>query len=169
MHILHLSSLLVLVSSVLADGKASVPTIYLPAPLNHLMQQQDQQQHVTYNVIGFPDAETNTYAVEVNGELYPLQTSKDLFPLWSTRVDGVSAPSSYRYVQLNHKNKEVAREEFLRSLTDKNTTLNEFFNRETTLTTLPAIKQVYKNVHPKDDGVFDSSQIATIHLTVDPL
>ncbi|KAI9238580.1 MAG: coth protein-domain-containing protein [Podila humilis] len=137
MHILHLSSLLVLVSSVLADG--------------------------------FPDAETNTYAVEVNGELYPLQTSKDLFPLWSTRVDGVSAPSSYRYVQLNHKNKEVAREEFLRSLTDKNTTLNEFFNRETTLTTLPAIKQVYKNVHPKDDGVFDSSQIATIHLTVDPL
>ncbi|KFH66402.1 hypothetical protein MVEG_06927 [Podila verticillata NRRL 6337] len=142
MRILHLLSLLVLVSSVLAD--------------------------VTFNVIGFPDAETNTYAVEINGGLYPLQTSKDLFPLWSTSVDGVSAPSSYRYVQLDHKNEEVAREEFLRKLTDKSTTLNEFFNRETTLTTLPAIKQVYKNVHPKDDGVFDSSQIATIHLTVDP-
>ncbi|KAG0337446.1 hypothetical protein BG000_005417 [Podila horticola] len=142
MRILHLSSLLVLVSSVLAD--------------------------VTYNVIGFPDAETNTYAVEINGELYPLQTSKDLFPLWSTKVDGVSAPSSYRYVQLNHKNKVVAREKFRRSLTDKNTTPNEFFNRETTLTTLPEIKQVYKDVRPKDIGAFDSSQIATIHLTVDP-
>ncbi|KAG0010500.1 hypothetical protein BGZ81_002736 [Podila clonocystis] len=142
MRIHHLSSLLVLVSSVLAD--------------------------VTYNVIGFPDAETNTFAVEVNGELYPLQTSEDLFPLWTTKVDGVSAPSIYRYVQLNHKNKAVAREEFLRSLTDKNTTPNDFFNREATLTTLPAIKQVYKDVRPKDTGVFDSSQIATIHLTVDP-
>ncbi|KAI9239569.1 MAG: coth protein-domain-containing protein [Podila humilis] len=142
MRILHLSSLLVLISSVLAD--------------------------VTYNVIGFPDAETNTYAVEINGELYPLQTSKELFPLWSTRVDGVSTPSSYRYVQLNHKNKAVAREEFLRNLADKNTTPNEFFNRETTLTTLPAIKQVYKDVRPMDTGVFDVSQIATIHLTVDP-
>ncbi|KAG0044145.1 hypothetical protein BGZ83_010629 [Gryganskiella cystojenkinii] len=142
MHILHLSSLLLLVSSVLAD--------------------------VTYNVIGFPDAKTNTFAVEIDGELYPLQTSKDLFPLWSATVDSVSAPSSYRYVQLNHKNKEVAREEFLRDLTDKNITPNEFFNRETTLTTLPALKQVYKDVRPKDAGAFDSSQIATIHLTVDP-
>jgi len=123
---------------------------------------------VTYNVIGFPDNEANTYAVEINGELYPLQTSEDSFPLWSTEVDGVSAPSSYRYVQLNHKNKVVAREEFLRNLTDKNATSNEFFQRETTLTTLPAIKQVYKYVLPKDLGVFDSSQVATIHLTVDP-
>ncbi|KAF9330227.1 hypothetical protein BG006_006817 [Podila minutissima] len=142
MRILRLSSLLVLVSSVLAE--------------------------VTYNVIGFPDAETNTFAVEINGELYRLQTSEDLFPLWSTKVDGVSAPSSYRYVQLDHKNKAVAREKFLRHLIDKNTTPNEFFNRETTLITLPAIKQVYKDVRPKDTGVFDSSQIATIHLTVDP-
>ncbi|KAG0082835.1 hypothetical protein BGZ93_010426 [Podila epicladia] len=142
MRIFHLSNFLVLVSSVLAD--------------------------VTYNVIGFPDAETNTYAVEIDGELYPLQTSKELFPLWSTKVDGISAPSSYRYVQLNHKNKVVAREEFLRNLIDNNATPNEFFNRETTLTTLPAIKQVYKDVRPKDTGVFDGSQIATIHLTVDP-
>ncbi|KAF9570487.1 hypothetical protein EC968_001761 [Mortierella alpina] len=142
MRILHFSSLLALISSVLAD--------------------------VTYNVIGFPDAKANTFAVEINGELHPLHSSKDLFPLWSTKVLGVSAPSTYRYVQLNHNKRIVAREEFVRSLTGRTTTPNEFFNRETTFTVLPGIKQVYKDVRPKDIGVFDGTQIATIHITVDP-
>ncbi|KAF9987658.1 hypothetical protein BGZ75_000305 [Mortierella antarctica] len=123
---------------------------------------------VTYNVIGFPDARANTFAVEVNGELHPLRSTKDSFPLWSTKVMGVSAPSSYRYVQLNHNKRVVAREEFVRSLTGRTTTPNEFFNRENTFTVLPGIKQVYKDVRPKDIGVFDGTQIATIHLTMDP-
>ncbi|KAF8949549.1 hypothetical protein BGZ52_005648, partial [Haplosporangium bisporale] len=122
----------------------------------------------TYNVIGFLDAPTNTYAVEINDQLYPLQTSKASFPLWSAKIAEVSAPSSYRYVQLNHKNEAVAREKFQRHLTDKDTTPNEFFNREDTITILPSIKQVYKNVRPKYSGVLDSSQIATIELTADP-
>lgn len=123
---------------------------------------------VTYNVIGFLDAATNTYAVEINEKLYPLRTSKASFPLWSVKVAGVSAPSSYRYVQLNHKNKPVVREKFLRHLTNKNTTPNEFFNRQVTITTLPSIRQVYKDVRPKYSEALDSSQIATIHITADP-
>jgi len=123
---------------------------------------------VTFNVIAFPDAVTSTYAVEINKKLYPLQTSKASFPLWSAKVAGDFALSSYRYVQLNHRNKAVAREGFMRQLTNADSTPNEFFNRQATITTLPSIKQVYKDVRPKSGGAFDSSQIATIHFTVDP-
>ncbi|KAF9375936.1 hypothetical protein CPB97_011145 [Podila verticillata] len=142
MRILLLLGLLVLASSVLAD--------------------------VTFNVIGFLDDETNTYAVEINKKLYPLRTSKASFPLWSAEVADVSAPSSYRYVQLNHKKEAVAREKFLRHLTNEDTTPYEFFNRQTTITTLPSIEQVYEDVRPEYSGALDSSQIATIQLTADP-
>ncbi|KAK3840983.1 MAG: coth protein-domain-containing protein [Linnemannia gamsii] len=125
---------------------------------------------VTYSVIGFPDAKTNTYAVEIDKEMYNLQTSEATFPLWSANVADVSASSGYRYVQLNNKDDVVVREKFLRHFTnnDATATLNEFFNRQTTITTLPSIKQVYKDTRPKPSKAFDSSQIATIHLTADP-
>ncbi|KAG0314631.1 hypothetical protein BGZ97_009087 [Linnemannia gamsii] len=125
---------------------------------------------VTYSVIGFPDDKSNTYAVEINKELYPLKTSEDTFPLWSANVAGVSATSGYRYVQLNKKHKVVAREKFLREFSNKDATatLNEFFNRQNTITTLPSIKQVYEDVRPEPSKAFDSTQIATIHLTTDP-
>ncbi|KAG0361148.1 hypothetical protein BGX24_005389 [Mortierella sp. AD032] len=125
---------------------------------------------VTYSVIGFPDATTNTYAVEIDKEMYTLQTSEATFPLWSANVAGVSALSGYRYVQLNNKDDVVVREKFLRHFTnnDATATLNEFFNRQNTITTLPSIKQVYEDTRPKSSRAFDSSQIATIHLKVDP-
>jgi len=44
MRILHLSSLLVLVSSILADGKAPAPLNYLSLEMNYLMRQRDWQQ-----------------------------------------------------------------------------------------------------------------------------
>ncbi|KAG0310077.1 hypothetical protein BGZ99_000683 [Dissophora globulifera] len=123
---------------------------------------------VTCNVIGFPDILNGTYAVEINEKLYPLTTSKASFPLWSAKIPGITAPSSYRYVQLNHKNNVVAREKFLRHLTNKPATLNEFFNRQDTILTVPSIKQVYSDVRPKNSKPIDSSQIATIHITADP-
>ncbi|KAG0086698.1 hypothetical protein BGZ93_000675 [Podila epicladia] len=125
---------------------------------------------VTYNLVAFPDALKNQYAVEIDKKLYPLQTSDDTFPLWSANVAGASASSSYRYVQLDNDNDVVVREKFLRyfSNNDATATPNEFFNRQTTITTLPVIKQVYKDIRPKPSKAFDSSQIATIHLTADP-
>ncbi|KAG0293023.1 hypothetical protein BGZ97_005444, partial [Linnemannia gamsii] len=133
MHIVFISGLLALASSAFSD--------------------------VTYSVIGFPDATTNTYAVEIDKEMYTLQTSEATFPLWSASVAG-----------LNNKDDVVVREKFLRHFTNNNATatLNEFFNRQTTITTLPSIKQVYEDTRPKSSRAFDSSQIATIHLKVDP-
>ncbi|KAF9309055.1 hypothetical protein BG003_010274 [Podila horticola] len=124
---------------------------------------------VTFNVIGFPDDKTNTYAVEVNEKLYPLKTSKDTFPLWSANVADASASAGYRYVQLNKKKGVVSREEFQRNFIDQDATatLNEFYNRQTTFTTLPEINQVYEDVRPEPSVAFDSSQIGTIHLTTD--
>ncbi|KAG0091953.1 hypothetical protein BGZ92_011216 [Podila epicladia] len=143
MRIISLSCLLALTSSVFAD--------------------------VTFNVIGFPDDKANTFAVEINKKLYPLKTSKDTFPLWSANVADASASDSYRYVQLNKKKGVVSREEFQRQLDDEaaTATLNEFFNRQTTVTALPEIKQIYDDIRPTPSEAFDSSQIATIHLTTD--
>ncbi|KAG0361026.1 hypothetical protein BG005_009368 [Podila minutissima] len=125
---------------------------------------------VTYNVVAFPDASTNRYAVEIDKKFHALRTSEATFPLWSANVAGVSTSSSYRYVQLNSDNIIISREKFQRQFSNKDATAtpNEFFNRQTTITTLPAIKQVYKDIRPEPSKAFDSSQIATIHLTADP-
>ncbi|KAG0224209.1 hypothetical protein BGW42_005288 [Actinomortierella wolfii] len=125
---------------------------------------------VTYNVVAFPDIGSNTFAVEVDKKLYPLHTSADIFPLWTAKVAGVTAASGYRYVQLNKKKKVVEREEFERHIADKDATatLNEFFNREYTITNLPPMKQIYEDVRPEPSKAFNSSQIGTIHLTTQP-
>ncbi|KAG0233586.1 hypothetical protein BGW42_007335 [Actinomortierella wolfii] len=124
---------------------------------------------VTYNVIGFPDAEGNSFAVEVNKKLYPLQTTKNTFPLWSAKVPGASTSSKYRYVQLAGKDKVVKKESFERSFTSKDSsTWNEFFGRKTTFTKLPSLPQVYDKILPKPSKAFDNTQIGTIHLTADP-
>ncbi|KAG0080522.1 hypothetical protein BGZ92_000622 [Podila epicladia] len=111
----------------------------------------------------------NSFAVEINKKLYPLRTSKTAFPLWSGAVTGASASSSYRYVEINNKGTVVISETFLRSLENAglSATLNEYFDRKTAITRLPAIKQVFKDIRPKPSKAFDDSQIATIHLTVD--
>ncbi|KAF9953104.1 hypothetical protein BGZ70_000359 [Mortierella alpina] len=125
---------------------------------------------VTYTVVGFPDVATNSFAVEINKKRYPLQTSEAMLPLWSAQIANVSASSGYRYVQLDRLNRVIAREKFLRHFADKDATatVNEFFNRPTTITTLPPIKQVYEDIRPEPSKAFDISQIATIHLTADP-
>ncbi|KAF9997388.1 hypothetical protein BGZ65_007032, partial [Modicella reniformis] len=124
---------------------------------------------VTYNVIGFPGATDNSFAVEIDKKLYPLRTSKTAHPLWSGVVTGASASSSYRYVELNKNGDVVKSEKSLRSLENASAsaTLNEFFDRKTTINKLPTIKQVYKDIRPSPSKAFDNSQIATIHLTVD--
>ncbi|KAG0295162.1 hypothetical protein BGZ96_012450 [Linnemannia gamsii] len=124
---------------------------------------------VTFNVIGFPGAKDNSFAVEIDKKLYPLRTSKTAFPLWSAVVADASASSSYRYVELNNKGAVAKSENFLRSLGKEgaSATLNEFFDRETTISRLPTVRQVYKDVRPKPSKAVDDSQIATINLTGD--
>ncbi|KAG0238325.1 hypothetical protein BGW42_005558 [Actinomortierella wolfii] len=145
---------------------------------------------VTYNLIAFPDDATNTFAVEIDQKIYPLETSADIFPLWSATIADASSSSNYRYVQLDKKQKVVTREKFGRKLAkvdaDAGATPNEFFNRQKTFTNLPIIPRVFQQKDeqgvenggdgggkgkvidsPEHSRVFDSRQIATIHLTVD--
>ncbi|KAF9577441.1 hypothetical protein BGW38_007347, partial [Lunasporangiospora selenospora] len=123
---------------------------------------------VTFTVIGFPSAADNTFSVEINKKLYPLTTSKNTFPLWSASVpvSGTSGPVNYRYVQVN-KGVAGTGEKFQRRLTSAKATLNEFYDRQTTVSNLPSLKQIYKDIRPKASKAIDDSQVATIHITVD--
>ncbi|KAG0365652.1 hypothetical protein BGX24_004014 [Mortierella sp. AD032] len=123
---------------------------------------------VTYNLVGFPDKTGNSFAVEIDDKRYPLRKSKTTVPLWSGVATGASTSSSYRYVELDNQGSVVKSEKFLRSLENAgaSATLNEFFDRKTTITKLPTIKQVYKDIRTKPSKAFDDSQIATIDLTV---
>ncbi|KAF9346455.1 hypothetical protein BGX26_002023 [Mortierella sp. AD094] len=125
---------------------------------------------VTYNVVGFPDAASGSFGVLINGKVTPLTTTPETFPLWSSTVVGAKASSGYRYVMLSDQGVVVKKESFLRSFTNKKATatLNEFFLRQVTQTSLPKIPQVFEDVRPKPSKAFDETQIATIHLTVDP-
>ncbi|KAG0370100.1 coth protein-domain-containing protein [Gamsiella multidivaricata] len=125
---------------------------------------------VTYNVVGFPDTDGGSFGVVINGKTTPLTTTPSTFPLWSATVVGASASSGYRYVKLSEQGTVLQRESFLRVFQNKKakSTANEFFLRQVTQTSLPAIPQVFEDVRPKASKAFDDTQIATIHLTADP-
>ncbi|KAF9977734.1 hypothetical protein BGZ73_005097 [Actinomortierella ambigua] len=124
---------------------------------------------VTFNVVAFPDTATNKYAVEVDDQIFPLSTSKDIFPLWTANVPGASAFSSYRYVQLDQQGSVINREEFDRFHADSSATAtaNEFFGRQTTFSAIPKLKQLYEDARPPAATAWDNRQVGTIHLTTD--
>ncbi|KAF9118751.1 hypothetical protein BGX30_004334 [Mortierella sp. GBA39] len=125
---------------------------------------------VVYNVIGYPDTEKGAFGVVINNKLTPLTTTEATFPLWSANVVGANPSSGYRYAKLNDAGDIVDKEKFLRRITTVKAriTPNEFYQRENTFATFPALPQVYPSVRPKTSKAFDDTQIATIHLTADP-
>ncbi|KAF9922380.1 hypothetical protein FBU30_007472 [Linnemannia zychae] len=125
---------------------------------------------VVYNVVGYPDTEKGAFGVIINNKLTPLTTTPETFPLWSANVVGANPSSGYRYAKLNDAGAIVDKEKFLRRIAtvgSKNTP-NEFYQRQNTFASYPAIPQVYPSVRPKASKAFDDTQIATIHLTADP-
>ncbi|KAG0327829.1 hypothetical protein BGZ99_006783 [Dissophora globulifera] len=126
---------------------------------------------ITYSVVGFPDADDGSFGVLINGKITPLATSPSTFPLWSANVKGASASSGYQYVKLSGAGAVVQRESFTRSFQNKKakSTVNELFLHQQTQTSLPKITQVFPDVRPKTSAAFDDSQIATIHVTADPV
>ena len=124
---------------------------------------------VTYNVVGFPDTDTESFGVLINGKITTLSTSPDTFPLWSGIAPG-ALESGYQYVKLSEQGTVQRQEPFLRFSENgiAKSTTNEFFLRQTTRTALPKLPQVFDNVQPEASKAFDDSQIATIHLTPDP-
>ncbi|KAG0274178.1 hypothetical protein BGZ96_004445 [Linnemannia gamsii] len=118
----------------------------------------------------FPDSDAGSFGVLINGKITKLSTSPATLPLWSASVAGASTSSGYKYVKLSEQGTVVQEECFWRSFQNKNakSTINEFFLRQVTQTTLPEIPQVFNDdVRPKPSKAFDHFQIATIHLTPD--
>ena len=126
---------------------------------------------MTYNVVGFPDSDKGYFGVIINKKLTPMTTTNTTFPLWSVTVPGASGSSGWRYVKLSEAGKEIQRESFLRSFTNKKSiaTENQVFLRFNTKTALPALPQVYPSVRAAPSKAFDETQMATIHLTADPV
>ncbi|KAH7047115.1 coth protein-domain-containing protein [Linnemannia elongata] len=126
---------------------------------------------VVYNVVGFPDTEKGAFGVVINNKLTPLTTTDATFPLWSANVVGANPSSGYRYVKLDDAGAIVDKEKFLRRITTvkARSTPNEFYQRQNTFTTFPAVPQIYPDVLPSKSKAFDDTQIATIHLTADPV
>ncbi|KAG0043275.1 hypothetical protein BGZ83_011641 [Gryganskiella cystojenkinii] len=126
---------------------------------------------VTYNVIAFPDRDNSTFGVSLNGEIIKLTTTPSTFPLWSGTVKSASTLAPYQYVQISAAG-SIEKEQFTRSFDHHrggNKTPNEFFGRQHTYTNLPKIPQVFPDVRPRPSRGFDDSQIATIHITADPV
>lgn len=130
-----------------------------------------QTKTVVYNVVGFPDTEKGAFGVVINNKLTPLTTTDATFPLWSANVVGANPSSGYRYVKLDDAGAIVDKEKFLRRITTvkAKSTPNEFYQRQNTFTTFPAVPQIYPDVLPSKSKAFDDTQIATIHLTADPV
>ncbi|KAF9272476.1 hypothetical protein BGZ88_004747 [Linnemannia elongata] len=126
---------------------------------------------VVYNVVGFPDTEKGAFGVVINNKLTPLTTTDATFPLWSANVVGANPSSGYRYVKLDDAGAIIDKEKFLRRITTvkAKSTPNEFYQRQNTFTTFPAVPQIYPDVLPSKSKAFDDTQIATIHLTADPV
>ncbi|KAG0357964.1 hypothetical protein BG005_002906 [Podila minutissima] len=124
---------------------------------------------VTYSVVGYPDTETGSFGVSVNGRITKLVTSSLTFPLWTGTVAGASATSEYKYVKLDDAGAPILEEKFVRKFEDLKDaqTRNEFFERPVTKTQLPNVPLVYEPWAMTDSKAFDDEQIATFHLTAD--
>ncbi|KAF9413423.1 hypothetical protein BGZ94_000734 [Podila epigama] len=126
---------------------------------------------VTYNVVGYPDRETDAFGVLVDGKVTKLTTTSTTFPLWSGKVVGASAGSEYKYVKLDgsNNNEVLSQEGFSRKLEDPVAiaTRNDFYERPFTKLDLPEVPLVYDPWPMSNSKVFDENQIATFHLTVD--
>ncbi|KAG0221659.1 hypothetical protein BGW41_006629 [Actinomortierella wolfii] len=130
---------------------------------------------IRFNVVGIPDSEQGSFGVKIGTSVTKLASTPDTFPLWSGIVPDATATVEYKYVKLNDAGTVIEEEAFVRRLTDakaiaNKTSLNEFFQRETTLWTLPNVPQVYEGILPSPSSALEAeNQIATVHVTVDPV
>ncbi|KAG0058588.1 hypothetical protein BGZ90_004872, partial [Linnemannia elongata] len=124
---------------------------------------------VTFNVIGYPSAPTNTFGVSINGVITKLVADETTFPVWKGVVPTATSSVSYQYVELNAAGTAVKTESFSRTLpkVDSTHSYNEFFERPTTKFALPPIPYTYLATWPSYTKIFNDDEIATIHVTAD--
>jgi hypothetical protein len=125
-------------------------------------------QLVTFNVVGYPSTSSGTFGVSIGGAVHHLTATEDTIPVHSGTVAGVDGSVEYSYVELNSAGSTVMAEEFTRKLPnpakDKKT-LNEFFQRQTTVWDLPKSPYTFMAHFPSKTKGFKHKQIATIHVT----
>ncbi|OAQ27645.1 coth-domain-containing protein [Linnemannia elongata AG-77] len=123
---------------------------------------------ITFNVIGYPSTSSGTFGVSIGGAVHRLVATEDTFPVHTGTVAGVDGNVEYSYVELDNAGSAVKAESFSRKLQDPakdNKTLNEFFERQTTVWDLPKIPYTYMAHYPSKTKAFKHKQIATIHVT----
>ncbi|KAG0273343.1 hypothetical protein BGZ95_010849 [Linnemannia exigua] len=123
---------------------------------------------VTYNVVGYPDTETGSFGVQIDGKVTKLVTNSTTFPLWSITLP-TSTSSPYKYVKLDGAGNTLLAEDFTRTLKDALVLATDFevFDREVTDYKVPLVPLVYDPWEASKTKVFDDGVIATIHLTGD--
>ncbi|KAG0042441.1 hypothetical protein BGZ83_000452 [Gryganskiella cystojenkinii] len=124
---------------------------------------------ITFNVVGYPSTANGVFGVSVGGKITPLTTNETMFPVWSGSVPGSTSAVEYSYVELSSSTATttVKSEAFVRNLKDTTvtSTVNEFFERPTTIWDLPKIPYTYLATYPSKSKAFKENQIATIHVT----
>ncbi|KAG0276708.1 hypothetical protein BGZ96_003174 [Linnemannia gamsii] len=123
---------------------------------------------ITFNVVGYPSTSSGTFGVSIGGSIHRLAATEDTFPAHTGTVAGVDGNVEYSYVELNSAGSTVMTEEFTRKLQDPandKKTLNEFFQRQTTVWDLPKVPYTYMAHYPSKTKGFKHKQIATIHVT----
>jgi len=96
-----------------------------------------------------------------------LASSDSIYPVWSGSVPGTTGTVEYSYVELSPSGTAVKTEAFTRKLANVSDTqtLNEFFERPTTVWDLPKLPYTYLATYPSKTKAFKQKQIATIHIT----
>ncbi|KAI7818706.1 coth protein-domain-containing protein [Gamsiella multidivaricata] len=108
------------------------------------------------------------FGVQINGNITRLTTSTETYPLWSANVAGVNGPLEYQYVHLNKDGKVANQEKGARKLpAGAAHTPNEFFDRTTTLSSLPPLPQVYENKLQQNSPFFREGYIGTFFVEAD--
>lgn len=96
-----------------------------------------------------------------------MNSSDSTFPVWTTFVAGTTSAVEYSYVELSSADVPVKTEPFVRKMHNltETQTLNEFFERPTTVWELPKLPYTYLATYPSKTKAFKQKQIATIHIT----
>ncbi|KAF9392314.1 hypothetical protein CPB97_002464 [Podila verticillata] len=122
---------------------------------------------VTYSVVGYPTNIVNVFGVNVGGTIHKLASNENIFPVFTGVIPGVTNTQEYSYVELTPAGATVRSETFTRKFDNltETATVNEFFERPTTIWDLPPIPYTYMATFPSKTKAFKQKQIATIHIT----
>ncbi|KAF9182862.1 hypothetical protein BGZ51_004377 [Haplosporangium sp. Z 767] len=122
---------------------------------------------VTFNVVGLRDDPADEFGVVIDGKVTKLQTTKEIYPLWSANIAGIDGPLEYQYVHLS-KDGKATKEQGPRKLpAGAAYTPNDFFDRLDTISELPPLPQVFDNKLHQNSAFFREGYIGSLFIEGD--